>query len=309
MTVECDGYRFEWIEDWVTIPSTPSSRENGRTHGVAVAKDGTVVVFHQANPAVLLYEPDGSIRGVWGDRFPGAHGLTLVEENGEEFLWLTDEFTGSVVKATLTGRVLHELQPPSHPAYDDEAYSPTWVAVNEERFGGNEDIWVADGYGAGLVHRYDRDGNYISTLSGDAAAGRFDCPHGLYMRHVSGRHELIVADRGNRRFQVFDAEGAFLRVFGDDVLKLPCACFELNGDLIVPELNARLAILDEDGTLRGLLGRNESVCDRDDWPNVPSHERHPGKFNSPHAAAADGEGNIYVVEWIVGGRVTKLAAR
>ena len=31
-----------------------------------------------------------------------------------------------------------------------------------------------------------------------------------------------------------------------------------------------------------------------------------GKFNSPHSATADTLGNIYVVEWITGGRVTKL---
>lgn len=30
------------------------------------------------------------------------------------------------------------------------------------------------------------------------------------------------------------------------------------------------------------------------------------KFNSPHGAAADASGNLYVVEWITGGRITKL---
>jgi hypothetical protein len=32
-----------------------------------------------------------------------------------------------------------------------------------------------------------------------------------------------------------------------------------------------------------------------------------GKFNSPHGVAADTQGNIYVTEWIIGGRITKLA--
>jgi hypothetical protein len=32
-----------------------------------------------------------------------------------------------------------------------------------------------------------------------------------------------------------------------------------------------------------------------------------GKFNSPHGMAIDGEGNLYVAEWLIGGRFTKLA--
>ena len=32
-----------------------------------------------------------------------------------------------------------------------------------------------------------------------------------------------------------------------------------------------------------------------------------GRFNSPHGITSDGEGNIYVTEWLIGGRYTKLA--
>ena len=32
-----------------------------------------------------------------------------------------------------------------------------------------------------------------------------------------------------------------------------------------------------------------------------------GKLNSPHGVAMDAAGNIYVSEWLVGGRYTKLA--
>jgi hypothetical protein len=33
------------------------------------------------------------------------------------------------------------------------------------------------------------------------------------------------------------------------------------------------------------------------------------KFNSPHPLAADEAGNLYVTEWLLGGRLTKLARR
>jgi hypothetical protein len=30
-------------------------------------------------------------------------------------------------------------------------------------------------------------------------------------------------------------------------------------------------------------------------------------LNSPHTLAVDSDGNVYVAEWLIGGRVTKLA--
>src|SRR3954463_6398691 len=89
-------HTYDWVENWATIPDSPEARVNGRTHGVVVTPDGSVVVFHVGNPAVLIYDREGSLVDAWGDRFPGAHGLTLVEEGGTEFLWLTDYVTGEV---------------------------------------------------------------------------------------------------------------------------------------------------------------------------------------------------------------------
>ena len=42
------------------------------------------------------------------------------------------------------------------------------------------------------------------------------------------------------------------------------------------------------------------------WSNVSKEYLELGKFNSPHAIAVDCNGNIYVAEWVVGGRITKL---
>ena len=51
----------QWIENWATIPESPSATENGRTHGVCVAKDGRVIVFHQAENGLVTFDPDGKL--------------------------------------------------------------------------------------------------------------------------------------------------------------------------------------------------------------------------------------------------------
>ncbi|MFW6032749.1 MAG: hypothetical protein ACOCTI_05195 [Phycisphaeraceae bacterium] len=314
LTLGRGNHTYRWIDHWAELPDTPSVRENGRTHGVAVSKTGHVYVFCQADPAVLIFNQEGEQIGAWGDRFPGAHGLTLVEQGDEEYLWLTDEHTGEVVRTTLDGRTVQNLQRPDHPAYRaGGSYSPTWVAENEERFGGNGDIWVADGYGASLVHRYDRAGAYRGTLTGEEGdAGAFDCPHGIAFDFRRGEGELYVADRGNRQVQVFGGDGRFRRTLGRGVLHSPCM-FSFHGEeVLIPELHASVVVLDGKDELVVRLGDNEDSTRRHDtWPDHHVAGRpeliQPGLFNSPHAATADAEGNLYVVEWLIGGRITKLA--
>jgi hypothetical protein len=83
--------------------------------------------------------------------------------------------------------------------------------------------------------------------------------------------------------------------------------FDVWGDhLLVPELFGRVSILDKNDKLVAYLGCNDGIEKREGWPNQRGHVGE-GRFNSPHAMTADAAGNLYVVEWIVGGRVTKLA--
>jgi hypothetical protein len=303
-TLETPVGNYRWIENWITIPDSPLGRTNGRTHGVAVLKSGEIVVFHQADPAVLFYSPDGTLLRSWGS-FPGAHGLTLVEENGVEYLWLTDEVTKDVVKMSLDGVVVCRLAQPPHSAYAEGPYIPTWVAVAEDRFGGNGEIWVADGYGCSLVHRFDREGNLIGTLDGTEGGGRFNCPHGLALDTRRAEAEFYIADRGNRRFQVYGLDGIHRRTFGADFLNSPDVSARMGEYLVVPELVAGLTILDAADRPAASLGFHSGADRQTGWPNERRSVRE-GLFNSPHSATADEAGNIYVVEWITGGRVTKL---
>jgi sugar lactone lactonase YvrE len=309
MKVGQGEFTYEWLEHWARIPQTESGKSNGRTHGVVALDASDVMVFNQAQPGVLRFDSEGRLKNAWGDRFSGAHGMSLVEEPDGPALWLTDQNTAEVVKTTLDGRTLMNIQRPPHPVYAGTAkYIPTWVAVNEERIGGNGDIWVTDGYGSNFIHRYTKAGAYLSSINGtEGKAGAFACPHGIAFVPKAAGPELYIADRANHRVQVYDPEGNFKRVFGADYLTSPCGFVQRNGIVYVPELYASLSIIDEHDREVIRIGDNAPAQKMAGWPNLPANQIRAGLFNSPHGMAVDKAGNLYMAEWIVGGRITKLA--
>jgi hypothetical protein len=331
--VAAGPHAFEWQGDWFRLPDSPSARRGWAHPGLAVTGAGQVVTFHQGDPTVLFFAPDGTLARAVDTGLAEGHGLTLVEEDGVERLWVADsgakrepgiayQYTaprrsGRVIKMDLDGRVLLEIGPPDLPLYRDGLFSPTAVAVDEVRLGGSGDVWVADGYGQNQVHRYSRfskAGDYLGSIDGSEGAGPFKTPHAVWFDRRKPEPELYVADRANGRVQVYDPAGRFKRVFGEGYLSSPSA-FAADGDLlIVAELRARLALLDRDDRLVGYLGDDAPVADLPGWPNrldargqsVRPPDLAPGKFNSPHGLAADRDGNLYVAEWLIGGRYTRL---
>jgi hypothetical protein len=117
--------------------------------------------------------------------------------------------------------------------------------------------------------------------------------------------EFYIADRGNSRFQVYSMDGTYRRTFGADFLHSPDVSTRMGDKLIVPELVAGITVLDAGDSLVARLGFQSGADSLNGWPNNREWV-HESKFNSPHSAAADAQGNIYVVEWITRGRVTKL---
>ena len=118
-----------------------------------------------------------------------------------------------------------------------------------------------------------------------------------------------MADRANARLQYFTLDGKFLSIVGG--VSFP-AHFDIRGtDLLVPDLHARVTIFDKDNNVAEHLGYDQAWTDRvldggkmsvrgkpDQWQS--------GRFVHPHDACYDKDGNIFVVEWVPTGRVTKL---
>ncbi|HEU0021102.1 MAG TPA: hypothetical protein VFR55_05430 [Dehalococcoidia bacterium] len=325
---------YQWIENWAQLPPTGGALVGWAHHGIAVTESGEVVTFHHRDPKVLVFDPDGKLVRSWDSQLTEGHGISVVREGQSEYLWFADSgrkrdptlgyqyqagngpVSGQVVKTTLDGQAIMTLQRPDLAIYRQGNYMPTSVAVNEERHGGNGDIWFADGYGQSYVHRYDKSGNYLDSINGEEGqAGRFSTPHAIFIDRRKAEPELYIADRSNARVQVYDLEGNFRRAFGMGFLSSPSGFVTHAGFLVIAELRARLAITDIEDNLVGYLGANEEVCNVDGWPNnkndrgdiVPTNLLRPGHFNSPHGLAVDDKGNLYVAEFLIGGRFTKLA--
>jgi len=314
MLVGRGDHTYEWSEKWAQIPDSESARTGWAHHGIAISETGKVIAFHQADPTVLVFDEEGNLERAWNGTVENAHGMHIVKEGTTEYLWLADNTTGKVVKTTLDGEMVMSIGMPDIEVYREGKYSPTGVAVNAEQDGGNGDIYVTDGYGSSYIHRYRKNGEYVSSINGEEGeAGRFATPHGVWVDTRKPEKELYVADRSNGRIQVYDLEGNYRRVLGRapgaDWLHSPSG-FAQSGDfLIAAELRgSRVTVLDLEDNLVTYLGENSGAFKlAKDWPNVSHDTLEQGKFSSPHGLAADAAGNIYVAEWLIGGRINKLS--
>lgn len=298
--------------------------------GLALGPDGALLAADADGTTVHVLAPDGSAVRRLETGVTEAHGLSTASLDGRAVVLVADPGfrlvprgpaaekdgpgTGRVVALDLaTGDLVLELDPPPAALYRDVPYRPTFAA-SDAAAGGAGDIWVADGYGASLVHRYSNGGRYLGTLTGDEGAGRFDCPHAVHLDDRADTPRLYVSDRNPRRVQVFDLDGRFARSFGIPHLTSPSGFARLDdAHLVVAELRARLVVLDEADEVRAVIGANEAVVDRPGWPNrldgagdlVAPEPIGPNVFNSPHAIVSDGAGTMFVSEFVLGGRFTR----
>jgi hypothetical protein len=336
---------FRSTSPWAELSSVPAIDSSWAHHGLAATSSGQLVGFHAGQLVTL--DPDGTVARVAPTTLQEGHGITLVEEDGEELVWIADpgfvfacatgegdeglvpmfgkglHFEGAearVAQVTLDGQIRRQLP---NPPLDDRyppgpmgaTFAPCGTAIDETRFGGNGDVWVADGYGSSLVHRYSADGALMLTLSGEEGSARFDCPHAVFIdRRLDREPELLIADRGNAQVQVYDLEGRYLRTYGEGFLNSPSGFARWGELLVIPELYARVAVVGPGDEFIGYIGDDDTAQARPGWPNALTADGRaqapnpaPGRFNSPHSIAVDGKGNLYVAEWLIGGRYTKLA--
>lgn len=304
-------HKYEVTHDWGDLPA---SIKYGNTHGVCEDSQGRIYIHHTVNAAseshdtMVVFDANGKFVKSWGKEFiGGAHGLHIRKEGPTEFLYLCDTKNGVVCKTTLDGEQVWKLGYPDQldaykPGPDGKLpkYSPTNVAI-----AANGDVYIADGYGSSFINQYNNKAEYIRTFGGKGTeAGKLNCPHGLIVDERNGNQTLTVADRTNKRLQRFTLDGKHI----DFIENLPAPChfgIYKNGDMVLPDLFARVTLLDKNNRVITQLG-DDSTSTYNKTRKMPREAFTPGKFVCPHGACFDHAGNIFVVEWVEVGRVTKL---
>jgi sugar lactone lactonase YvrE len=301
-------HKYEVTHDWGELPA---DIKYGNTHGVCEDSHGHIYIHHTVNAAseksdsMVVFDHKGKFVKSWGKDFKGgAHGLHIRKEGKQEFLYLCDTQRGLMVKTTLAGEEVFTLGYPKEAApyaADKIKYSPTNLAIAP-----NGDIYIGDGYGSSYVNQYDSSGKYIRTFGGKGKeAGQLDCPHGIICDTRGSEPNLTVADRSNKRLQRFTLDGKHI----DFVEDFPAPCYfsiYKNGDVVVPDLFARVTLIDRNNKVITQLGDDSARKEYMETRKLTRDHFTPGKFVCPHGASFDHAGNIFVVEWVEVGRVSKL---
>jgi sugar lactone lactonase YvrE len=225
---------YESVRDFLKLPP---DIHLGEAAGVAVNSKGHVFVFSRggssqgpsfANTAAQLYEfgPDGKfIREIGKNLYAWSFAHT-VRIDKDDNIWATDKGSDMIVKFNPQGRVMmvfgrkpeasdvdakpYEPVEKPRPQVDGRFRQPTDVTWDTA---GN--IFISDGYVNSRVAKYDRDGNWVKSWGERGTGqGQFNTVHSIA---ADAQGTIYVADRFNRRIQVFDSDGNFKREIKIDV--------------------------------------------------------------------------------------------
>ena len=317
-------HRYEVLHNWAKLPDKYNWQT---THNVAVDRDQNLYVIHEGrenqkdHPSIFVFDSNGQFIRAFGNQFQGGgHGLEVITEGNEQFLYVTGyQQLKNFAKLTLKGEQVWEKRAPMdsklYPATEDtqptkrwgrDAFMPTNYAFLPDR-----SFFLADGYGSYRIHRYDKNGNWQSMFGEPGKGdGQFDTPHGIAIDNRGAQPTLVVADRANKRLQWFTLEGKHLKTL--DGFILPANLDTHKDLLLVPDLSARVTLLDKNNNIIAHLGedpewREMVMKDNRKMRSHPTGELWvSGKFLHPHDACFDPSGNIFVAEWVHTGRITKL---
>lgn len=273
-------------------------------HEMVQDRKGRIILLtNETKNNILIYNTGGKLLDSWGHLFPGGHGLTLHDENGTEFLYITDTAKHQVYKTTLDGKVLLTIDAPLDAGIYSKAeeFVPTETVIDQ-----NGDIFIADGYGAQYILQYDRNGKLKHYFGGRGDGdAHLDNAHGICFDTRNDNHSLLVTDRTRNCFKRFSKEGSLL-----EIIKLPGACVcrpVIKGDhlyaavLRSPDMDQSgtgfVTILDKQNKVISNIGGSEPQYK----DGVLQPMRQTDKiFVHPHDVCVDRDGNIYVAQWASG---------
>ena len=256
--------RYTVERTWGQLPEGLSI---GLASTVAVGSDGAVYLAQRNGPPVLVFEPSGEFRSAWPASLAAdPHGINVCR-GSTDTVALVDRDAHQVLLCTPEGEVKTTLGQRHRPRFQAPFNHPTSAFMTDDG-----EVYVADGYGNCVVHRFSVDGEHLATWGAPGnGPGQFTTPHSVW---VDQQDRVLVADRENCRVQVFDRDGSYLESWTGFYKPMDIGEDEA-GRIYVSDQIPRISQLDTDGTLIGSA--------RPVW-------------NTPHGMACAADGRIFFTE-------------
>lgn len=235
---------FESVPDVLKYPASMNLGEvlgvtvNSKKHIVVLNHPGSATdgpLYGNATTQLFEFDDNGKFLREIGHGVYGLGYAHSVRFDRYDNLWVVDKGTHSVMRFNPAGYVTLNLgrrpegpddpnveyyrgnglgrgEPRPAPVHIDNQFrSPTDVAWDSD-----DNIYVSDGYVNSRVAKFDKHGNWIKSWGTRGTGGthanenpsQFNTPHNIA---IDRQNHVYVADRGNRRIQVFDRDGNFER--------------------------------------------------------------------------------------------------
>lgn len=297
-------FRYRVVPGWGREALAQVSVKNG--HACAIDSQGRLFFLTDdaRNNVIILDSKSGALLKQWTARTPGAHGLSLVIENGREVLYITDTQLHEVRKLTLDGEELAAFPWPAEAKLhaDAKEYRPSkTIHFRDGSFA------AFDGYGKDYILHYKADGSLLRAWGGNIGDPRDQLkhwgPHGGAFDDRDGTPRVVIAMSDQQEIRRFTPEGRFIDQIPfpggnprDIVLFGTHSLIPHLGDQWPKDKNAPgfISIVDSQWKIVSNIGAPPAVYEN----GVLQPMRSDGKtFIHPHGVAADATGNLYVAQF------------
>jgi DNA-binding beta-propeller fold protein YncE len=269
MLGRAEGGPYRLVENWAQLPQGTSW---GVMTAVGVDADGNVYAFQRAEPdsRVIVFDARGRHLKTWGqNQFEYPHGLRVLSDGT---LGLTDRKMQQMLRFDRDGKLLMSVG--KKDVAGDNDSRDAFNGVSDVVMARSGEMYLTDGEGGNSrVVKLAKDGTFIKSWGTKGSGpGQLSTPHNLAL---DSRGRVWVCDRGNKRLQIFDADGKYI----DQMTQFgtPAAIFITPDDVLyvaASEPENRVTI----GTIDGkVLETIEGL-------------------NYPHGMAVDRNGALYVAQ-------------
>ena len=260
----------------------PAGVAMGAPTAVALNSMGHLVVFNRGEHPLIEFDRDGRfVRAMGEGLYVRPHGMRI---DAGDNIWTTDVNAHVVLKMSPEGEVLMTLGVRGQSGEWDEAAGQRLLnQPNDVAVAASGDVFVMQGHGRGQsrILKFDRTGKFLKSWGGNGTGpGQFDTGHSVA---IDARGLVYAADRQNRRVQIFDQDGTYLREW--KFRGLPCGLYISPGGemYLVTGFSGQILKLDAGGRAIAATGQPGKGL---------------GEFGEAHYLSFGPNGEIYVADTV-----------